>query len=188
MRIPSRVFFVAQHIINFNLDNYVSVATVGTYGCLTCFENTVICLDYVPVFFLFCLLRHNAEVCTRIPCCLRYKKSSWPRFPHLDTPAPETDEEGTRLGCAPTWVHFLASVVADGLLFIWRPVLGLLSVEPWVAAAAVFSLGCFPMGGWLLSLSTWSLTDSTCKTNSLLLLEILDTKHGNGDVVSLQQK
>ena len=42
---------MTHHIISFNLDNYVSVATVGTYGCLMCFENTVVCLDYVPVFF-----------------------------------------------------------------------------------------------------------------------------------------
>lgn len=56
MRIPSRVVFVAQHVINSNLNNYVSMGTVGTYGYLMCFENALVCLDHVPVFFVVVVL------------------------------------------------------------------------------------------------------------------------------------
>lgn len=47
---------MAQHVINSNLNNYVSMGTVGTYGYLMCFENALVCLDHVPVFFFVVVL------------------------------------------------------------------------------------------------------------------------------------
>lgn len=92
------------------------------------------------------------------------------------------------LGCGPTqtwpaWWQRGSCSSGFAVVAHLAPSPSTLSAKQWAVAAVVLSLGCFPTGGWVLFLGTLLLTSQQCKSNSLTLLEILETKHGNREVV-----
>lgn len=144
---------------------HVPVGTVSTYGCLTSFENTLLCLDHVPILSP-AWLRYDAKDCPRIPRCLRYK-STQPRFSHLDAPVQEMDED---VNNARMWSHTdLASVVAEGFLFFWVCSGGTSGTQSQVLSVPSSGSGSCGVSPQVVRCCSWALYYSLVSSASLIL-------------------